>query len=129
MRLFRKIQNAFRWVSAIDCVSSEEYLAARSKLDSIDPFNLGIPRREFFLLKSYVLMKLNDKDVKRTLADAMNAIDASEKISQDEREYLKKFAEHILVSLYDRNNRRAVNCSGIDFSKVPKRTRDLFPLI
>lgn len=129
MRLFRKIQNAFRWVSAVDCVSAEEYLAARSKLDSIDPFNLVIPNREFFLLKSYVLMKLNDKNAKPTLAEAMNAIDASEKINQDEREYLKKYAEHILASLYDSYNRRTVNCSGIDFSKVPKRTRDLFPLI
>ena len=59
----------------------------------------------------------------------MNAIDSSENINRDEREYLKKYAEHILVSLYDRYNRRKVNCRGVDFSKVPKRTRDLFPLV
>lgn len=127
--IISKFLNSLRWVDALDKASAGDFAKARTKLNAIDPSNTGIPNREYYLLKSFVLMKLNDKSAKGTLAEAMNAIDASHKINQDEREYLKKYAEYVLVSLYDRSNKRTVNCGGIDFSNVPQRTRDMFPLV
>lgn len=127
--IISRFLNSLRWVDALDKASASDFAKARTKLRAINPSNIGIPKREYYLLKSYVLMRLNDKSAKGALAEAMNAIDESKKINQDERKYLKKYAEHILISLYDRSNRRTVNCAGIDFNNVPKRTRDMFPLV
>jgi len=124
--MLTRISSALRWVKAIDLTAAGEFAAARKKLAQIDVQRSGVRRYEHNLLYAYVLVRLNDPEAKRAVADSFKALDESTKLEAHERAYLKKYAQFVLASIfYSQEN---LEFSDIDLAKVPRRTMDLFPL-
>jgi len=124
--MLKRLSNALRWVKALDLSAAGKFGAAREQLKRIDPERPGVRRLEYYLLNSFVLMRLNDPAAKRAIADSLSAIDRSSKINRSERAYLKKYAQYVLACIY--YSQHHVDYSDIDLTNVPQRTMDLFPL-
>lgn len=74
-------------------------------------------------------MKLNSEDAKPTIAKALNAIDASKNLKEEERVYLRTYAEWVLASMYNNSPKApVVELRSGHLNEVPERIKSLFPL-
>ena len=128
-RLFRRIRNVLKWNKAADQASQKQWSDALHNLQEMDTENLGHLKFDYYILKSYLLMCLNNREeFEISIKLSKDILNKSRSLSIEEKTYRRKYIEWLSVFFNEGPNEKELDYSEIDLSLIARRTKDYFPL-
>ncbi len=114
---------------AVDNAAEGNNSQALSTLLKMDLNNLGHLAIDYYILKSYLLLKnRRAEETKSAIADALAKLKKSQIFNEQEKLYRHKYLESLMARLFGRAAELDVTYEDIHLQDVSERTKSLFPL-
>ncbi len=130
--LYRAVKGGVYWNRSLEFASKGNHEAALDEIVRIEEISPLLA--ESALLKGFLLYALNrDDEAVRSLIEAQKLVEASQKYSDDDKEYLKCYASVWGGEAAKKLDRKVLKPFAVDFERVPlskvkKHLKRNFPL-